>query len=306
MKREFSPPSLSPTSSPKSPGKSPKSLYSLRSSPIGGGISATIATKEYSFKDEINLGSTARPLRAEPRPRRIMRADGQIDEQSAGANAYNKTHGDAAPQQTDHYGPRQSFGKSNLTSLKNLHPRPFHSGPCPGKREVVDDESRQSVFRRIWEANNGRHGKWSRAKKEKFYAQQDEALFSSKSHDEKFAVQSNRKVWVHLLMGGAAPGGQDKLLTEPPRKTGLHLKHGMYAGRFENVKHKQVICCRKKRNGMELAVDDRPPLDMNLKDDMILRNYREDLFLQDAACDLFRQANTSSCPEMGYYWCNRV
>lgn len=208
-----------------------------------------------------------------------------------------------SPQQPDHYGPRTSFGKSNL--LRNPHPKPFHLGACPGKRESLQDEN---VFHRIWQMDTGSHGKWNRIEKGKFYTNQDRALFSSKPHDEIFAVRSNRKVWVHLLLGGAKAGGQEKLVTEPPRRTGLHLKHGLYKGRFENVKHQQLITVGKKEkseSGVDLAIDRRPPFDTNLKDDMVQRNRNEDQWLTEAACDLFRTANTASCPEMGYHWCYR-
>lgn len=209
-------------------------------------------------------------------------------------------------QQPDMYNTKSlSFGKSTL--LKVPHPKPFHTGGAPGKRESPQD---LNMFNRVWMTDMHNDGRWNRQTKREYYAKRDGKLYSGKPHDEMFATWSNRKVWTHLNDGGSKPGGYDKLLVVPPRNTGLHLKHGLYKGKFENVKHQQLIVNSGQRdddgNRDDLAVDDRDMFDMNLLDDMIEHNRAELQWAKVSSHDVFRPANTASCPEIGYHWTHRV
>merc|ERR1719409_1071287 len=109
------------------------------------------------------------------------------------------------------------------------------------------------------EEPNHFRGRWSKSMKEEYYRDRDSKLYSLRPHDEMFGTWSNRRVWTHLLDSGAKPGGtsmelkvgkyagaqhsigSEKLMLVPPRQTGLHLKGGLYKGKFENVEHKQLI-----------------------------------------------------------------
>merc|ERR1719401_2382059 len=111
----------------------------------------------------------------------------------------------------------------------------------------------------------GRHERWNKARKTEFYEKQDADLFSKKPADEKFAVGSNVKFWTHLLNGGTKRGGQEKLVFVPQRQTGLHMKHGLYEGKYENVQHKQLILCTGKvapdNSKPDWLIDNRPMFD---------------------------------------------
>jgi len=210
------------------------------------------------------------------------------------------------PQQPEMYNTKSlSFGKSTL--LKVPHPKPFHLGAAPGKRESPQDAN---PFHRVWMTDMHNAGRWNRAAKEEFYAKQDAKLYGGKPHDEMFATWSNRKVWVHLKDDGSKPGGQEKLEVRPPRGTGLHLKYGLYKGKFENVKHQQLIVNTGQRddhgNRDDLAVDNRDMFDMNLLDDMIEHNRQSTLWATNSNFDIFRPSHTASCPEIGYHFCHRV
>lgn len=198
-----------------------------------------------------------------------------------------------------------SFGKSTL--LKVPHPKPFHLGAAPGKRESPQD---QNIFHRVWMTDMQNAGKLNRETKREYYRQRDEKLYSGKCHDEMFATWSNRKVWTHLNADGSKPGGYEKLEVVPPRSTGLHLKYGLYKGKFENVKHQQLIVNTGKKdddgNRDDLAVDTRDMFDMNLLDDMLEHNRKNTEWSLNSSFDIFRPYHTASCPEIGYHFCYRV
>lgn len=222
-------------------------------------------------------------------------------------DAYHRSCGDAQPQQPDHYNDKSlTFTKSTL--LKVPHPKPFHLGACPGKRESPQD---QNIYHRVWMTDMGNAGsRWNRETKKEYYRQRDKKLYDGVPHDHMFATWSNRKVWVHLNEGGAKPGGQEKLEVVPPRSTGLHLKYGLYKGKFEPVKHRQLIVNTGVKdddgNREDLAVDERPMFDMNLLDDMLDHNRKESEWAREASMDCFQSSHTASCPEMGYHWTYRV
>lgn len=211
-----------------------------------------------------------------------------------------------SPQQPDMYNTKSlSFGKTTL--LKVPHPKPFHLGAAPGKRESPQD---QNIFHRVWMTDMQNAGRLNRQTKTEYYRQRDEKLFSGKPHDELFATWSNRKVWTHLNADGSKPGGYEKLEVVPPRSTGLHLKYGLYKGKFENVKHQQLIVNTGKKdddgNRDDLAVDTRDLFDMNLLDDMLEHNRAEKEWAVNSSHDIFRPSHTASCPEIGYHFCYRV
>lgn len=152
--------------------------------------------------------------------------------------------------------------------------------------------------------------RWTRARKREHYDKFDKEMAEAQCSDEKFAVGTNAKMWTHLLNGGVTPGGLgEKLDYTPNRKTGLHLKSGIYKGKFANVQHSQIIL-RARRAGRgkdseECIVDTRPEFDTKLKDDMIKRNDKNDVEAAAGAFDLMRPSYTRSCPQMGAEWMHR-
>jgi len=154
--------------------------------------------------------------------------------------------------------------------------------------------------------------RWTRARKKEHFENFDKELAANKCHDEMFAVGNNAKMWTHLNNHGVSPGGfgpGEMLDPAPERKSGKHLKSGLYKGRWENVKPAQLIL-RGKRPGKKVdleqqAIDTRRPFDNRLKDDMIRRNDNTNKELSTAGYELFRPVHTRSCPEMGAEWVNR-
>lgn len=171
-------------------------------------------------------------------------------------------------------------------------------GKVPGSREAKAMRRAQSEPRR-----------WNSARKKEHYDKAEEELMSLKCHDEMFANSSNAKFWTHLINGGVTPGGQsEKLDPNPKRKSGLHLKSGLYKGRFENVQHKQVILRKSHKHGKyadDRQVDSRPKFDNRLKDDMIRRNDSNDRELAAAAYEVHCPSQTRSCTQMGAEWMHR-
>jgi len=153
--------------------------------------------------------------------------------------------------------------------------------------------------------------RWNRHRKKEHYDKNDEELLSLKCHDEMFATGSNAKFWTHLLNGGVTAGGQsEKLDVSPKRKTGHHLKSGLYKGKYETVAHKQVICRARRKDhtgklGEDRQVDHRPKFDNRLKDDMMKRNDETDRELAAASSTMFMPSVTRSCPQMGAEWMHR-
>jgi len=152
--------------------------------------------------------------------------------------------------------------------------------------------------------------RWTRTRKKDHYAKYDQEMIDSKCSDEMFAVGTNAKMWTHLLNQGVTPGGQlEKLDAAPSRKSGLHLKSGIYKGKFANVQHSQVILrARRGQRAKDLEeriVDTRPQFDNRLKDDVIRQNAKTDVELAAGAFNLIRPLYTRSCPQMGAEWMHR-
>jgi len=152
--------------------------------------------------------------------------------------------------------------------------------------------------------------RWTRARKREHYEKYDKEMAEAQCMDDKFAVGTNAKMWTHLLNGGVTPGGHsEKLDATPSRKSGLHLKAGIYKGKFSNVQHSQVILrARRPGRGKDLeerVVDTRPQFDNRLKDDMMKRNEQMDRELVAGAFDLMRPSYTRSCSQMGAEWMHR-
>lgn len=184
----------------------------------------------------------------------------------------------------------------------------------PDKKDAKDtdkDDSHRRTFDAREEArSHSEPRRWTRARKKEHYDKYDQEMADAKCMDEMFAVGTNAKMWTHLVNGGVTPGGMsEKLDATPSRKTGLHLKSGIYKGKFANVQHSQVILrARRHRQGKDLEeriVDTRPQFDNRLKDDMIKRNDIADRELAAGAFELMRPSYTRSCAQMGAEWVHR-
>jgi len=210
---------------------------------------------------------------------------------------YHRLHGNAKPQEPGFQG---TLPKGNPRRLvMHDHPKRWSSSSAPGKKEHPELSNK---FHRVWMTDGGTRGKWCKRQKEEFFAKQDKGLFRLRPHDEKFAHGTNCKMWTHLAEEGTARGGLNKLDYVPERQTGLHLKHGIYKGRFANVKHGQYIVCTGRiveGEKTEMMRDERPLFDNRLKDDMNQTNWEETQRALAAACDVNRPRNTRSCPQLG-------
>lgn len=204
------------------------------------------------------------------------------------------------------------------------HPVPWSMSIAPGKRE---NPHRSNTFHRCWLADCGKDGRplapnkdktpseprrWNKERKTEYYQNCLQDLMSRKSHDELYAksAPSTLRLWTHLNQQGTQPlGFNEKLNTIPKRSTGLHLKHGLYSGRFENVQPSQVMLKSGRRNERreleEWVVDSRPRFDNRLKDDMIRVNDATTRELATMSYDLYRPVHTRSCPQMGVDFMHR-
>jgi len=240
--------------------------------------------------------------------RRTMHNAGDSDAESP----YMRPHGNSKPQEVSF---ASTFPKGAPKRLvQHPHDKPWSGSTAPGKKENV---ALSNPYHRVWCSDDGGRGRWNRELKREHYEAQDKALFRLKPHDEKHAVGMNFKRWTHVDVGGTKRGdlrnGGGKFDYNPPRPTfgsdfkeqagGLHLKSGFYKGKFENVKHVQKIINtgKKTAEGLpdEFAIDDRPMFDNRLFDDMERRNFEEQQWALHASMDLYRPANTRSCPMLG-------
>jgi len=259
---------------------------------------------------------------------------------------YIHPHGNAKPGEPAFLQRRPSNSHKEPRKAGHIHARPWSSSSAPGRKENPHHEN---VFHRTWMSDCGLPGRplarpakefaserlktrkdgtktydsdairramseprrWTRASKKEYYDKSEEELASMKCADEMFAVGTNAKFWTHLLNNGVTAGGMsEKLDMAPKRKTGMHLKSGLYKGRFENVQHKQVILCARRNKGEkrgkeERQVDERPPFDNRLKDDMIRANDVNAREVAAASLELFCPSTTRSCPQMGAEWMYR-
>lgn len=184
---------------------------------------------------------------------------------------------------------------------------------------------------------HGKVSKWNSQRLKQHYAEQDKALFKLRPHDEIYATRTNMKYWTHLEDAGAKCGGQHKLSVVPQKgsfdhanpedaakfscqcaaackrhsgveRNGWHLKGGLYTGKFENIKHQQLIFSTKgeeEDTKSELKRDKRPAFDNRLKDDAIRHIHETDKTASIANYDIFRPAHTFSCPQLGADFVNR-
>lgn len=190
--------------------------------------------------------------------------------------------------------------KMKNRSVSHLHKQPWSGSAAPGKRENSTDEN---IYHRVWLIDQGNHGRWNRSLKQAFFEKQDKDLFALRPHDEKYATGTNWKYWTNLDGEGVKSGGYHKLDYTPQRQTGLHLKHGFYTGKFENVKHKQIIIKTghygKDGKKQELVLDPRPTFDNRLHDDVMRKNHDRDVELSVCTYELMRPTKTLSLPQLG-------
>jgi len=237
----------------------------------------------------------------EPRPRSLARADTLPDYRTLKAS---KPSGNAKPQEPKFLAPRRTGFPIRVGG--HAHAKPWSGSCMPGKRE---NPTAATSHHRTWISDGAladRVGKWNSSRLQHFHQEQDKALFKLKPADEMFATKSNMKYWTHLEGEGTKPGGQHKIDTNPPRQTGLHLKGGLYVGKYaENIKHAQLYNITGFRhNGGEgkrqdLHKDKRRPFDNRLKDDIIQVTHEADVEIAQTNYSIFRPANTLSCPQLG-------
>lgn len=189
--------------------------------------------------------------------------------------------------------------------VAGIYQKPW-SGSCqPGHKE---DETASNPYHRVWitdSAHVDKAAKWNRQTLTQHYQEKDKAFFALRPHDELHAKGTNMKFWTHLNGEGVSPGGIEKLELHPPRGTGLHLKGGLYSGKFEQVKHAQ-LCFRSRpatapdwEKFPELQKDKRPMFDNRLKDDMVRANEETLRQMAQSSFDLMRPSNTRSSPQLG-------
>lgn len=243
----------------------------------------------------------------EPRPRALQRPDSFKDEVTVSdpkhppARPFTKPNGNYKPQEPLFLGPRMR-GLPQRTVGK-LHAKSWSSSIQPGHQE---NAAASSPYHRTWMSDSAladKVPKWNSSRLEQHFREQDKALFALKPHDEIHAVRANMKYWTHLLEEGMQAGGQEKLDLVPERGTGKHLKGGLYSGKFENIKHAQLMF--RTHPKQDWVKDKRPAFDNRLMDDMI--RYDDGLTREAAASsfDLYRPANTMSCPRLGGEFVNR-
>jgi len=269
--------------------------------------------------------------KSELRPRVLSQPSAHPDEASKLENQghipYVHVHGNAKPQEPPFLERRNSLSKVPPRKAGHIHKQPWTMSIAPGKKE---NPHRSNVFHRCWVTDGGRQGRpyheedqsaprrWTKERKTEYYEKYDAELNAKKPVDEHFAVGTNAKMWTHLQDHGVTRGGQEKLSPVPPRRTGLHAKHGLYIGRFENVQHAQIILrdpkkARAKLQGRlprgvvleDYQVDARPRFDNRLKDDMIRYNDEISREVAQISYDLYRPHHTRSCPQMGVDYLHR-
>lgn len=256
-------------------------------------------------------------------------------------------HGNAKPGEPAFLQRRPSKSREPPRKAGHAHMKPWSTCPAPGKKE---NPHLGNVFHRTWITDCGLPGRplasasiefasdsaklksvygarpydaaaarrqqdvprrWSSAQKKEHYDQCEADLNSLKCSDEMFAFGGNAKMWTHLLNHGVTSGGQsEKLDVNPLRKSGLHLKSGLYKGKFENVQHKQAILrTRRKHLGNPFAedrqLDNRMAFDCRLKDDIINFSAEVDKEMVQGSFELHRPSHTRSCPQMGAEWMHR-
>lgn len=251
------------------------------------------------------------PRKSEERPRFLKSASFSAEHDLK--KKVTKLHGDASPQTPGHYHKALSFGKSQI--LKEDHPRPWSSGGAPGRKSTSLDGN---PFHWVWLTDMQRQGKWTRKEKAAYYAAQDEARRNSLPVNESIAARMPRNGvslhWQALDRRGSKvtpkPYECEKMAITPQRQTGLHLKHGMYKGAWENVKPYQYEFKTGRKDEAtgkpdETEQDQREIVDLQLLDDNKAYNWRDVKWAASATYDTFRPLHTDTCATMGIYYTHR-
>lgn len=230
---------------------------------------------------------------------------------------FARHHGNGKPQETAHHrkwvlpkcppnvNPTDKYGGKQVM-VQHPHAQTWSSSSCPGKRQSLEGTN---TFHRVWmqECSPDRP-RWNRERKKEFYDKQEKELYAKKPHDDQFNTsESNYKFWTHLQEGGVKAGGQEEKLDYTYRGPNTGTTH-FYKGKYDNVRHVQRIVktgwkdpkTEKKR---ELHADTRPMFDNRLNDDVVAWREKQDKQDRNVGWDLFRPANTMSCPQLGADHC---
>jgi len=260
--------------------------------------------------------------KSEKKARALSQPSFTSDAMLTGGQNNIHVNGNTKPQEPPFLQRRPSGSRKEPRSAGHIHAKPWATSIALGRKE---NPNHTNPYHRVWMTDAGRPGRvydgiddsddfgkprrWNRQRKMEHYKNYEAELNALKCHDEMFAVRANAKTWTHLQNKGSQPGGQEKLNTAPARSTGLHLKAGIYTGKYENVRHSQLILKtgRKGRHNEpdEWVVDNRPAFDNRLHDDQVKYNDGKDKLMAAIAFDLFRPSNTRSCPQMGADYMNR-
>lgn len=93
------------------------------------------------------------------------------------------------------------------------------------------------------------------------------------------------------------------MLQKKTRHESKHLKHSIYAGKFKNVQHEQLILKTGNKNAKnepeEWVVDTRPKFDNRLHDDCVMYEHERDKELATMSYSISAPINTRSCSQMG-------
>jgi hypothetical protein len=229
-------------------------------------------------------------------------------------------NGNTKPQEPAFLRRRPSGIKDPPRMAANIHAKPWSCSTAPGKKE---NPHHSNPYHRVWLQDAGLLGmpfddespemsmprRWNRQRKKEYYDKYLECLNSRKCHNEMFGVKANHMYWTHLVNGGTHPGGQEKLDPVPDKKSGSYSYGHLYAGKFSNIQHQQLICKHvpkgAKKDASAWAIDTRPKFDNRLKDDMVRFNDERDRLLAQMNYDIYRPVNTRSCPQMGAEYMHR-
>jgi len=217
---------------------------------------------------------------------------------------YTRLNGNAKPQEPEHHKSWCLNKKDGPTKVQHPHTQSWSNSGAPGKYQ---SPPAQNPFHRVWLTDCGPRGRWNRDRKKEFYGKQEQLLDSLQPHDDIFSKgYGNYKQWTHLNEHGTKPGGQKEKLDYKYRGANTATSH-FYIGKYDNVKHAQRIVRTghlDKATGKpaEFAVDTRPEFDCRLLDDMIKRNYEEQMWALESCWDIHKPSNTASCPQLGADW----
>lgn len=226
-------------------------------------------------------------------------------------------NGNTKPQEPAYLLRRPSGVKEPPRMAGNIHAKPWCCSIAPGKKE---NPHHSNPYHRVWTQDAGLQGmpyddespemprRWTGRKKKEYYDKYMQSLLSRKPHDEMFGIKSNHRYWTHLLNGGTHPGGLEKLDPIPDKKGGPYSYGHLYAGKFSNIQHQQLICKAVPKNAKgesAWAIDNRRKFDNRLKDDMVRFNDDRDRSLAQMNYDIYRPVNTRSCPQMGAEYMHR-